>query len=646
MRAAKGHRYIAGAVRTKSVLAVLLALTAMLWSGDAYGSPAGGAETGAYQAVVLDNDVTCTISAGGAEETRHVTVKILNAEGRWYSGITIEESRLLKLRNFTATVYDAAGKELSRYREKDAWKYCGFDGYVLYADVCKKQFDLSAGSYPFTVDYQYTLAYQSLMFWSGWSPQRSIPVQHARYTLITPKDFTYAVKTIGAISSPTTTEKGNDRISVWEMTDIPAIKDEDCATPYMKGALGLAFAPSHFTINEYGFDATDWNSLGRGVYEMMRTSLALGNDQAALVDDLSRDAASPAALWEDMCRTLSPKMRYVAVEVGIGGWQPHLSEKTYSVGYGDCKDLATMYVSMLRRADINAVPALLRIRGDGDIDPSLPAINRFNHVIYFVVMGNDTIWADPTCTFCGPGDLPRMDENVSALAVDSAGAQIVRTPSSTPDENTITRRAVVTVNADKSISAAVEFTVTGNPRHWLINNLSATEKRDQAQLFRDDVLGISPALTIDSFSCPAAGDYSSPLAARVYGRMKNGVLNAGNKWYVNVEFLSPFSSCETADFSVRTHGLDLKYPKRYCDSFVITIPSFWTAGDLPGDTAVSDNFGSVSRSYRLAENQLLVVQERRSFDYDVSPERLVDFQKHVNIFQDILAGHIALYEKK
>ena len=47
-------------------------------------------------------------------------------------------------------------------------------------------------------------------------------------------------------------------------------------------------------------------------------------------------------------------IRYVAIELGIGGLQPHQASDIYSHRYGDCKDKATLMSSMLREIGVES----------------------------------------------------------------------------------------------------------------------------------------------------------------------------------------------------------------------------------------------------------------------------------------------------
>jgi hypothetical protein len=77
-------------------------------------------------------------------------------------------------------------------------------------------------------------------------------------------------------------------------------------------------------------------------------------------------------------------IRYVAIELGIGGWQPHSADETFSHRYGDCKDKAALLATMLEELGIDSYQ--MPIHTDrGGVTPATPAHFRsFNHVILAV----------------------------------------------------------------------------------------------------------------------------------------------------------------------------------------------------------------------------------------------------------------------
>lgn len=621
-------------------------IIAVLMAGVVFNADIRAATPESFPAIVLDDDVTYTISSdGSAEETVHCRIKILNSNGREHGIIEIGESKFERLEKFAGTVTDTTGKLIHKYKEKDGEKYCGFGTFELYRDICTRIFALTTTQYPYIVEYEYTVSSVSVFFSHGWGPQELVPVAHARYLITAPKEFKFSTVLSGAIPQPDILEKGDEKTYVWDLKDIPALKSEECAPPYGAEIISVRISPEQCQLGEFGLNAGSWGTLGKDLYALVQGSLGMSDEQTALADQIRQNSASADDICRTMHKTLSQKTRYVAVYFGIGGWQPHKSAETFSHGYGDCKDLSTLYVSMLRRAGVNATPTLVLTRDVGVIDPAVPS-PYFNHMIFFAFSGSDTTWIDPTCPFCDPGCLPWQDENILVLALDSTAGHLVRTPASTPDDNMTIRKTNIHVNEDKSLSVEMSFFLTGKARYSIIGYLMGAEKGDIRRMFTSGVLGLTEAFKIDSFSCPTAGDYPQPLVLKAFGRVQNGVLNVGHKWYVNVEFLSEFNHCEQSDLSTRKHGLAFHYPTAMVDTVVIKVPEYWKTGNLPADTSVADSFGSYSRHYMTSENSLILAQEKKSYIYSVVADQFAEFQKHINTFNAVIAKQIALYEKE
>src|SRR5262249_7758027 len=71
-------------------------------------------------------------------------------------------------------------------------------------------------------------------------------------------------------------------------------------------------------------------------------------------------------------------VRYVAIEIGIGGYQAHLAGDIFRALYGDCKDKATLLSRMLQevglRSDFVLIPTE---RGTVHADPTSSQLIQF-----------------------------------------------------------------------------------------------------------------------------------------------------------------------------------------------------------------------------------------------------------------------------
>jgi len=52
-------------------------------------------------------------------------------------------------------------------------------------------------------------------------------------------------------------------------------------------------------------------------------------------------------------------IRYVAIELGIGGHQPHPAAEVFSHRYGDCKDKVTLLSTMLKEIGVESYYVLI-----------------------------------------------------------------------------------------------------------------------------------------------------------------------------------------------------------------------------------------------------------------------------------------------
>jgi hypothetical protein len=131
-------------------------------------------------------------------------------------------------------------------------------------------------------------------------------------------------------------------------------------------------------------------------------------------------------------------VRYVAVEVGIGGYQPFPPAAVLERKWGDCKDKAFLLIDMLREAGIEAHPVLILSTDDERIDALFPSPNEFNHAIVAVPaegiaapgdpVAGGFLFLDPTQTIGSLRWLHPGVQDQDALVVTPGGGVLVRTP--------------------------------------------------------------------------------------------------------------------------------------------------------------------------------------------------------------------------
>jgi hypothetical protein len=101
----------------------------------------------------------------------------------------------------------------------------------------------------------------------------------------------------------------------------------------------------------------------------------------------SGGGASRRRQLEDILAFVRRDVRYVAVEVGVGGYRPAPAHETLARRWGDCKGKVELLLGLLDEAGIEAYPVLIQAEPRSRIDPEFPAPSLFNHMIAAVPAG-------------------------------------------------------------------------------------------------------------------------------------------------------------------------------------------------------------------------------------------------------------------
>jgi len=358
--------------------------------------------------------------------------------------------------------------------------------------------DLPAGT---VVDVRYarrnmdaTLFAQRHYFGSG------IPVLHSIFHAEFPSDWTLEHKFMTGwdeVASPPVVQQTEGMTRwTWERRDVSPIEEEPRAPGYEdrveKVAVRLAgwiqdgqSKRANSTFEDYGRFLAE---LQAGTAEPTPQIRATAKKVLANVEDEPR--AQAAALYE----WVQENIRYVAIEVGLGGWRPYSAKEVFDNRYGDCKDKATLLKAMLEVAGIESYMAsLYSHRGVPRpyVFPNL-GINS-NHAILAIQLGEDLIIADPTERTVPFGQLPPRDQEVDLVVIDDEKPRLVKTYGSRPEENQ--RHAILKLSKDGDAwvgESTVE--VTGAYFSWMKQRLLSAGGEDVGRTIKADgtVIEVEP----------------------------------------------------------------------------------------------------------------------------------------------------------
>src|SRR5262249_14989799 len=121
-------------------------------------------------------------------------------------------------------------------------------------------------------------------------------------------------------------------------------------------------------------------------------------------------------------------------------FRPHAASKVLQNQFGDCKDKANLFNTLLRSLRIEA--NLVLVPRFSQAHQGLPGLS-FNHAISRVKLASETVWVDTTDDVCRFGMLPPGDPGRNVLVIGPETAGLTQLPAPDPKEHRLKLRGEV-----------------------------------------------------------------------------------------------------------------------------------------------------------------------------------------------------------
>lgn len=439
-------------------------------------------------------------------------------------------------------------------------------------------------------------------FFMAWNVSLPAPGMRSHFVLDVPATLTPRIVERHLTFKRTERTAGGRHRYTWATQDIKPVKSEifapDSSVPDM-------------TIRIVG--ALSWNDIGKWYESLSKDRYVLPADLVARVDSIVRDAGTMRDTLEALHHWVASDLRYVSVALGLGGYQPRFPEATVETGYGDCKDKATLFIAAARHLGVTAYPVLLN--ADGVEDPTLPAIDQFNHVIAAVPAkaGKRYSYVDLTTDDFPYGVVPPSYQGEFGLVVRPGGqSDQITFPEDTV--NTVEQRFTGTLTADGQISGRLTQGGRGLSEYSL--RRAFDEPIDSARLaqMKKSFPSPFPGATIDSIigfdgrDWNARPEYHVVLhggtAAKAAGpvtilSLPSSLQGGGARFRGLLNILEKADPRKLPIDASRVIGTRTETETR------ITLPEGWMA-QLPKSTTLTSEFGSYRSEYSQQGRELRV----------------------------------------
>lgn len=556
-------------------------------------------------AVIIKDEAIMEIESNGeALFTHHRIMKIFSDPDKRYSHQEVPFNNSVKVLKIEARTIHSNGDQFFLDKE-DVREKSLLSEYILYSDAKIKEFYLPRMDTNCMVEYEYQLRFRSLLYWGDWFFQTNLPTLYSRYTLITPKDFDFKCRVLNDNIAPKIDFRKGKKIFVWETSNKCAIKKEGFMPPAADVVSRLVFSPLRFGFDGEICSSENWDDIARWYWEISQPSTVPSQEVNLLASELTSKLDLKEKKMKAIFDYIQEHIRYISIAIGAGALKPHLCTDVLEYGYGDCKDMTSLLIALLKATKIEAFPALLSTRGHKSLLTNMPKVKQFDHVVVAVPSDGEYIWLDPACRNCQFGQLPFEDQKSSALVVKPDGGELTITPETEEDENVTHTWWEIKLNSDGSVYG--NFIIQATGQEELAFRASLTELKSQRR--RKALTGFLSSWLVDPY---------------LVGYEFKNFEQRDSNIFIQASFVAGGFGVKDQDrlflpvnLNTQTY-LSLMFPQKKRDSpvifdykfinvdeLILQIPGEFEIDFLPRDVRLDEPFGLFESIYRLEEDKII-----------------------------------------
>jgi hypothetical protein len=608
-------------------------------------------------AVVLLTDESDTVSNPGeyVEHYRHV-VKILRPDGRNEGTLWVYLGHGEKLLSLHAWSIDKTGREYE-LKEKDFAEQSPYDNEDFYDDVRYRTVKVPSPDPGAVIALEYEIRRHAWRNQLRWILQEDIPVRENRFSVEIPRDWEYKAAWSGK-AAVEAIAMGENRWQ-WTKRDLPALEEE----PKMPAFLALSdrMELAFYIPGENATNSGSWNGLGRWYSELTAGRRAPTPEITDKVRQLTANKTDFDGKLRALASFMQSDIRYVAIEIGIGGYQPHPASDVFSHRYGDCKDKATLLSSMLEETGIRSEYVVIHTER-GVVQPLMPSM-LFNHVILAIELpapssssntgtasyhsivtaksGKRYLIFDPTDTYTPLGELRSELQDTNALLVTDSGGEMIHTPLLSPGTNSLARTGHFTLATDGSLSGEVAETRSGEHAFNSRISLSSASDKQRTEHF-ERFLGRSlKGFTLQSTSIQQLDDIQKDLLVNLKFEAPGYAQVRGPLMLVRPRILGE-KSFDLDHRKPRQHPVEFDGTSKETDVYEIELPPGYAVDDLPEPAKADVGFATYQSRIEVMGSKLRYSREYTRRNVEIGPERMPDLRKFEGIIGADEAASVVL----
>jgi len=546
-----------------------------------------------YGAVIIMDESDLEISKdqwnGVSVKKRHRIIQIIDDHGFSSANVMIPYRPYMDVSHIWGRTILSAGTEV-KLSDNQIFDTNLHPDYMFYSSARAYRFSMPAIEQGCIIEYGWQEKLNQWAVENRWQFQHDFPVLNSRYSIVFPKEMPIKWKTYGIAIDPVV-EEWNQQSRyryTWEVNNMEPL------IPEVSMSRGLAEIP-HLMFSPVPF--VQWDDVASWYWAQLETQC---RSSKAIVDkagQLTEGSTSPAGQLQALFEFVRDKIRYVAVEMGDGGYQPRPAGEVLKDRYGDCKDKVCLLIALANAVDLNVHPVLISTWDHGVTDTSLVSHAHFNHVIAWANLPFcGEIWMDPTDQWTPFASLPWYDQGRLTVIARSGGkADLQRSPEVSAYENRSHRQWHIVCDKYGGIQGRVSIFLHGAMAKEMRREMKSRYPGNVPAWFRGQLMMQFPFTTCSRVQIIFMDDLDKPLLIKAEFTSSKLMIRNGDLFSMLPGQLSGFDWYRLFTDTERRYSIELKHSLSVSDQIHISYPKTWTGISGFSADSMATPFGDYRR---------------------------------------------------
>ncbi len=539
-----------------------------------------------------------------------------------------------KIDLFEAEIYNEAGKFIRKYKLKDFADASAVSGGQLYTDDRVKYLSFTPTFYPYTVRYKVNTTNKNTLFIPRWNPVSYPNLGIENSIFVFKNNASFAVRKLekNLDNFPIQNSKANNQYT-YQLTNFKPFVDEDFMPDSKTIFPQVIFASNQINIDGTQGNFDNWNDFGKWSYQnLVQKKLDFTPSQKAFFNDLVKEAKSDKEKVDILYQYMQNKVRYIGVQLGIGGLSPFPNSYVESKSYGDCKALSNYMVGMLDAVGIKAYHTILYANDlPRDIDAEM-MYQQGNHMIVYVPLKDEEVWVEATSQKLPLNYLGEMSGNRKVFIFDENGGKIINSQRFDHQNNILSSKGKIKITDDGE--AHFELTESAKGLFYDDNlGYEVLEEKDKIAALNRKYKGLAqPNFNQINFKADKQNaDYQTNFKAV----SKNYVKKQGNSFIFN---LMPINNESSTVKKAKDRNFDFNINRGYTDimEFEFEIPTKSKNELNFAPIQITSEFGTYQLSIEKKSNKNYIL--KRSYQQFAGTYDKAKFNDYVEFRRKVAAN--------